>query len=74
MPNQPAEAFHVRQYLINCFIPTAIANLFTSWVQANRYLSGDYDLEESLYLVTGYTRWDATITYLPQFGYSEDSF
>jgi hypothetical protein len=66
MSNQPAEAYHVRQYLVNCFVPHVIANLFTGWAQAQRYLSGD-NLYESLNLVVGYNDKEGitTITYPP---------
>jgi hypothetical protein len=67
MPNQPSEAYHVRQYLVNCFVPRAIANLFSNWNQANRYLYKDYTLYEALHLVSGETKKGITTIHYPDF-------
>ena len=67
MGNQPAEAYYVREYLIKCFVHPLTANLFSSWDQANRYISGNYSLWESLYMVTGYTIAGVTVITHPPF-------
>lgn len=67
MTNQPAESYYVRGYLIKCFIHPLTANLFSSWAQAHRYISGDYTLVESLYMVTGYTIGDLTVITHPPY-------
>jgi hypothetical protein len=67
MPNQPAEAYYVRIYLIKCFIHPLTASFFSSWTQAHRYISGDYSLAESLYMVTGYTIGDLTVITNPPY-------
>jgi uncharacterized membrane protein YjgN (DUF898 family) len=67
MGNKPAEAYYVRIYLVNCFVHPLTANLFSSWAQAHRYINGDYSLEESLYLVTGYTIGDVTVITHPPY-------
>lgn len=67
MPNQPSEAYHVRQYLVNCFVPRAIANLFSSWNQVRRYFDEDYTLEEALHLITGETKNGITTIHYPDF-------
>lgn len=55
MCNQPAEAYHVKQYLINCFVHPLIAALFTTWKQVKLLESNKYSLEEALYMQTGET-------------------
>ena len=47
MPNQPAEAFHCKRYLINCFIHPLTASLLTTWEQVRRFNSG-LSIEEVL--------------------------
>ena len=64
--NQPAEAYYVRQHIVKHFLPIIIANLFSSWDQANRYINKGYSLGESLFMTCGYTIGDlTTITHPP---------
>ncbi len=52
MPNQPAEAYRCRAYLIKCFVHPLVAAMFTTWKQVKRYDNG-YSLEEALYTQFG---------------------
>lgn len=52
--NQPAEAYHCKEYLIKCFINPLTAALFTTWEQVIKFNKG-YTVEEALYIQTGET-------------------
>lgn len=71
MGNQPAEAYYVRQHIVKHFIPIVIANLFSSWDQANRYINKGYSLGESLFMTSGHTIGDLTVINNPPFQSSE---
>lgn len=47
MANQPAEAYHCRKYLINCFVHPLIAILFTTWTQVRKY-ENESSLQQAL--------------------------
>jgi hypothetical protein len=53
MSNQPAEAYHCRRYLINCFIHPAVAALFTTWEQVKRFENSGYSTEDLLNVQVG---------------------
>lgn len=71
MGNQPAEAYYVRQHIVKHFIPIVIANLFSSWDQANQYLNKGYSLSESLFMPHGSTIGDIAVITSPPFQDSE---
>lgn len=47
MPNQPAEAYYCKKYLINCFVHPLVASLFTTWTQVRKYENW-HSLEDSV--------------------------